>query len=326
MEFDARVIGNHDFARSLEEVLDVSHDPHALVLASNQPYTGADSAAYGAVDFSTLRVGRSTVGFAGLGSTPWDERDQTTHENFYPEIDGDYDYAARARALVDAHRGEVDVLVFLDHLGEGEDEALAAAVPGIDVILGGHSHTLTSAPVLVGHTALVQGGSSADFVLRLDLDADLAARGVSVEHFAVKPVFVEAPSPAMNDTVTRGMATYAPEALSPTGTNSRSRDGAGAAELAVRTSIAVLSAEAAIVDVDTTWASLRAGALTKRDLADTLKVERERSGTPGFSSLVRAPAREPRPRCRGRARGAARHRRRARDVRRARRRAPARAP
>jgi 2',3'-cyclic-nucleotide 2'-phosphodiesterase (5'-nucleotidase family) len=288
MEFDARVLGNHDFAWSLEELLDFSHDPHALVLASNQHYTGADPAAYGAADFGTLRVGCLTVGFAGLVSTPWDERDQTISEDFYPEITADYDYTTRARALVDAHRGEVDVLVFLDHIGEGDDEALAAAVPGIDVILSSHSHTLTAAPVVVGDTVVVQAGSSGDFVIRLDLDVELATHAVNVADYTIKPVFMEAPSAPMNDAVTAAMATYAPEAFATLGSMSRVLDAAGAAELAARASLTQLSADAAIIDVNTAWGSLSAGPLTQQELADTFKVERERAGTPGFSSLYRA--------------------------------------
>ena len=38
----------------------------------------------------------------------------------------------------------VDKIILLSHLGEFGDEAVAAAVPGIDLIVGGHSHTLFS--------------------------------------------------------------------------------------------------------------------------------------------------------------------------------------
>ena len=38
----------------------------------------------------------------------------------------------------------VDKIILLSHLGEFGDEEVAAAVPGIDLIVGGHSHTLFS--------------------------------------------------------------------------------------------------------------------------------------------------------------------------------------
>lgn len=53
-----------------------------------------------------------------------------------------------------AHRA--DVVVVLSHLGFPADRALAESVPGIDLIVGGHTHTRVSAPVLVGTTFIVQ--------------------------------------------------------------------------------------------------------------------------------------------------------------------------
>ena len=45
-----------------------------------------------------------------------------------------------ARAQVAALRGRVDILVALTHLSAEQDIVLAQAVPGIDLILGGHEH------------------------------------------------------------------------------------------------------------------------------------------------------------------------------------------
>lgn len=64
--------------------------------------------------------------------------------------------AARA---VSALRGRgVDIVIALSHLGLRVDHALAVDVPGIDVILGGHTHQLMDAPVYEGHTAIFQVG------------------------------------------------------------------------------------------------------------------------------------------------------------------------
>ena len=52
-------------------------------------------------------------------------------------------------------RGEVDVLIALTHIGVGRDQALAMAVPDLDMILGGHSHTLL-APVDCGGVHVAQ--------------------------------------------------------------------------------------------------------------------------------------------------------------------------
>ncbi len=288
MEFDARVIGNHDFAWSLAELLDYSRDPHAVVLASNQHYTGPDPAAFGAVDFAVLQVGCVRVGFGGLVSTPWDERDRPIPENFYPEIDGDYDYSAQAQALVDAHRDEVDVFVLIDHIGQTEDEEVARNVPGIDVVLSGHSHTLTAEPHLVGDSIVVQSGSFADFIVRLDVDVDLATHEVSLASYTVKPTFLEDPSPTIDAAVARVMAMYAPNALESLGRMRTTHDETGVADFAARASMAELTAQAAIIDVDTVRGTFGSGDVTAQDMLDAFKVERERPGTSGFNSLYRA--------------------------------------
>jgi 5'-nucleotidase / UDP-sugar diphosphatase len=46
-----------------------------------------------------------------------------------------------ARRMVDTLRREADVIILISHAGEKVDEEIAHKVPGIDVIVGGHSHT-----------------------------------------------------------------------------------------------------------------------------------------------------------------------------------------
>ena len=46
-----------------------------------------------------------------------------------------------ARRMAAALRREADIVIALSHAGKEMDERIAAAVPGIDVIVGGHSHS-----------------------------------------------------------------------------------------------------------------------------------------------------------------------------------------
>lgn len=58
----------------------------------------------------------------------------------------------------------VDVIICLSHSGvaeaaaKGEDETLAKNVPGMNLIVSGHTHTLMPEPVIEGSTAVVQAG------------------------------------------------------------------------------------------------------------------------------------------------------------------------
>lgn len=54
-----------------------------------------------------------------------------------------------ARKLVPEIRRGADVVICLSHLGVKLDQQLVKGVPGIDIILGGHSHTRLSQPMLV---------------------------------------------------------------------------------------------------------------------------------------------------------------------------------
>ncbi len=56
-----------------------------------------------------------------------------------------------ARQLVPQLREQADVVVLLSHLGIAADQRLAREVPGIDVIVGGHSHTRLPKPEFVPH-------------------------------------------------------------------------------------------------------------------------------------------------------------------------------
>ena len=87
------------------------------------------------------------------------------------------DPIAKARAAVKALRKKekVDVVIALSHGGvyagpdgrinRGADVALAAEVPGIDVVVGGHSHTVLEEPIMVkGRVPVVQAGHNGRFL------------------------------------------------------------------------------------------------------------------------------------------------------------------
>lgn len=67
------------------------------------------------------------------------------------------------RADAEAIRPQVDLLIALTHIGHRADVELAQSNPGIDVILGGHSHTVITAPEKYGSTYVCQGGSHGRF-------------------------------------------------------------------------------------------------------------------------------------------------------------------
>jgi 2',3'-cyclic-nucleotide 2'-phosphodiesterase (5'-nucleotidase family) len=75
-----------------------------------------------------------------------------------------------AAELVPKLRGEADIVIALTHIGTSKDRELAATVPGIDLIVGGHSHASLTGPEIVGETAIVQAGWFAHSVGRVEIE------------------------------------------------------------------------------------------------------------------------------------------------------------
>ncbi|MDE2143437.1 MAG: metallophosphoesterase, partial [Elusimicrobia bacterium] len=174
MGFDARVMGNHDFAWGEAGALDHSHDPHAVVLATNIRYVGKDPVGFGATDYAEIHVGCVTLGLVGPVTTPWNAEDEP-FAGQYPGFRGNYDYAAAVRAALKKRR-DADAIIVLSHLGREDDLKLAAAVPSVDLVLGGHTHGVTWEPISAGRAKYVESGHDAEYVTRVDLDFDPRTR------------------------------------------------------------------------------------------------------------------------------------------------------
>lgn len=64
-----------------------------------------------------------------------------------------------AGRIVPVLRKDADLVIALTHIGLRKDQELAAAVPGIDIVVGGHSHAVLDEPRIIGCTVILQAGS-----------------------------------------------------------------------------------------------------------------------------------------------------------------------
>ena len=63
-----------------------------------------------------------------------------------------------------------DLLIALTHIGFTRDQELAEAVPGIDLIVGGHSHTVLEHGKQVADTLIVQAGSRGSHIGMVEVE------------------------------------------------------------------------------------------------------------------------------------------------------------
>lgn len=113
---------------------------------------------YGVTDCVTLERGGVTYGLFGLMGVDSDECAPTSG---FTRTDA----AKAAKRCVETLKGEgAEIIVCLSHSGTGdslassEDEELAKAVDGIDVIVSGHTHSTLEEPLVVNDTYIVSSG------------------------------------------------------------------------------------------------------------------------------------------------------------------------
>lgn len=75
-----------------------------------------------------------------------------------------------AAMVAEVRAAGAECVVVLSHNGFDVDKKMASVVPGIDVILSGHTHDALPDPYVVGETIVIASGSNGKFVSRVDLD------------------------------------------------------------------------------------------------------------------------------------------------------------
>lgn len=151
---DAMTLGNHEFDKGPELTGSLVARARFPVLSANLDVSGEPTLA-GRIRPSVVRLfGAERVGIIGA-TTP------TT-----PKITADVGRVqfhkaapAVAAAVRELRSQGVGKIVVLSHNGYEQDLALAREVPGIDVIVGGHSHTLLGDPDRLAQLGLTPAGA-----------------------------------------------------------------------------------------------------------------------------------------------------------------------
>jgi len=149
LKYDAMALGVHDFDFGIDVLKQRVAEADFPVLSANVKYTDTGS------PFVTPYVilERDGVRIALLGLTTGELGERVAPGNFNGlQVE---DPIETARMLVPQLAGQADVIVALTHLGINEDIRLASQVQGIDVIVGGMSHSELQVPMKFENTLIV---------------------------------------------------------------------------------------------------------------------------------------------------------------------------
>lgn len=86
---------------------------------------------------------------------------------------------------------DIDFTVLLTHIGFEEDKKLASLLHpecGVDVIIGGHSHTYLDKPEIVNNIPIVQAGIGTDQIGRFDILVDTDNNCISSFNWSTVPI------------------------------------------------------------------------------------------------------------------------------------------
>lgn len=139
--FDAYTLGNHEFDKGTPFLVKFLKYAKLPVLGANIDASGQPKLAEKLKPYTILTYGKEKVGIIGLTikdtafiSSPG------KGVTFVEEAEAAKKYVKELQA-----KG-VDKIILLTHVGLDNDKKLAATVPGVDVIVGGHSHSLLADP------------------------------------------------------------------------------------------------------------------------------------------------------------------------------------
>lgn len=177
MHYDAVTIGNHEFDFGLENMARIFRMAEFPIVCCNYNFTGTPCEGLVKPYIVVERSGKK-IGVFGVCPQP---KGLIVGKNF--EGMKYISPALAAQPIIDKLRNQenCDVVVCLSHLGWGDaadqDKDFISNISGIDVLLGGHSHTYFSEPAYVldkkGHQVIVDHqGKNACYIGTIEMEVE----------------------------------------------------------------------------------------------------------------------------------------------------------
>jgi len=212
--YDAMCVGNHEFDSGSATLAELIAQADFPVLSANVDATADADLAPGVLPFALYRFDDTPVAVFGL-TTEYTAVSSSPGPNVVF-----LDAVATARETVaQLEQVGIGIILALTHLGYEQDLELARSVSGIDIVVGGHSHTLLgSVEGSEGAYPTVVTGPDGDAVLVVTaqewgkwlgrLDVSFTPDGRIASYYG-EPVFIDAAIPA-DDAVASILDAYRP--------------------------------------------------------------------------------------------------------------------
>lgn len=182
--YDIQILGNHEFDNGLDELLKLFGSLNAKKISTNYDFT--DTQLSGIFDpFVIKEFDGKKIGFLAINLDPKGMISETNSKGIV-YLDGIK--AANATAWYLKHIAKADIVIAVTHIGYNADKlisdlSIARKSEDIDIIIGGHTHTLidpadSSTPAFlvenaVGRPVLIaQAGGRGYNVGEIDIDLD----------------------------------------------------------------------------------------------------------------------------------------------------------
>jgi 2',3'-cyclic-nucleotide 2'-phosphodiesterase (5'-nucleotidase family) len=175
--YDALCLGNHDFDRGIANLQRLLRETKLPAVCANLNVKATGKPVDWVPQYKIVETRGVKIGVVGLLTpvTP-----QITHPDAHSL---DFIDPAKALSRVKEELGrKVDWILPVTHLGVDDDRKLARSDPELPLIVGGHSHTYLKEGAIEGTTRIVQTGSKASAIGRVDVYVDRATHKVAEVH------------------------------------------------------------------------------------------------------------------------------------------------
>ncbi len=219
--FDVTTTGNHEYdfrgagLANMLKAAKASGDPLPQMVLSNYSLPADQNsqlsgvltqvkdafADYGVKDYTVLEKNGVKIGIFGLMGLDAEECAPMSDAVFTDPVEN----AKRVVKILE-EKEKADLIVCLSHSGtsddpaKSEDEILAKEVPGIDLIVSGHTHTRLSQPKIVGSTVIASSGENGEYLGTLRLQQ--SGGKWTLQEYALVPIDSSlAPNPAISSVI-----------------------------------------------------------------------------------------------------------------------------